>query len=148
MIAAKRARLWTGSFTCPAHAKRIGPAADTRQSRYRPLHSGLSLPVLPADRLGRGWKRQKRVEKAGSCRVKRQQIIECLRVKRQQSIELLRGRHACRSLASTRGDLVELTARQRYRTFGIRYADGRQQRRCWHQTNNLTMHRTLSIIKR
>jgi hypothetical protein len=98
----------------------MGPAADIRQSRHRPLHSGLSLPVSPADRLGRDWKRQKRVEKAGSCRVKRQQIIECLRVKRQQSIELLCGRHVCRSLASTRGDLVELTVRQRYWTFSIR----------------------------
>ncbi len=40
------------------------------------------------------------------------------------------------------------SVRQRYRAFGIRYADGHQQRCCRHQTNNLTIHRTLSIIKR
>jgi hypothetical protein len=33
--------------------RRIGPAADTRQSRHRPFHAGLSLPVSPADGLGR-----------------------------------------------------------------------------------------------
>jgi hypothetical protein len=37
---------------------------------------------------------------------------------------------------STRGDLVELTVRQLYRIFSIRYADGRQQRRRGRQTKN------------
>src|SRR6266850_3700708 len=118
--------------------------ADTRQSRHRPFHGGLSLPVSPADRLGREWSCESRGKKVK----KRELIIELLRVNRQQSIELLRGRRqGCRSLAITRGDLVELAVRQRYGTFSIRYADGRQQRHCGHQTNYLTMHRTLSIIK-
>ena len=42
-----------GPSHCLAHAKRMGPAANTRQSRHRPLHAGLSLPVSPADGLGR-----------------------------------------------------------------------------------------------
>jgi hypothetical protein len=89
-----------------------GPTIEPRIDIYRRTDHPIGL--------GRDWKRQKRVEEAGSCRVKRQQSIECLRVKRQQSIELLCGRHVCRSLASTRGDLVELTVRQRYWTFSIR----------------------------
>jgi len=47
----------------------------------------------------------------------------------------------CRSRASTRGNIVELTVRQLYRTFSIRYADGCQKRRGGHQTNNVTTHR-------
>jgi len=101
------------------------------------------LVVRPPIRLGRDWSCESRGKKVE----KRELIIELLRVSRQQSIELCRSRRqGCRSLAITRADLVELTVRQRYRTFSIRYADGRQQRPCGHQTNNATTHRTLSMI--
>ena len=48
--------------------------------------------------------------------------------------------HVCRTRASTRGNIVELTVRQLYRTFSIRYADGCQKRRGGRQTNNVTTH--------
>src|SRR4029077_1624964 len=98
----------------------MGPAADTRQLRHRPFHSGLSLPVSPTDRLGQDWNRGKRVEKAELEVGKGRKISDCLVGNRHQSIEFLRGRRVYRSLGSTRGDLVELTVRQLHRTFSIR----------------------------
>jgi hypothetical protein len=122
----------------------------TGAARHRPLHSGLSLPVSPADRLGRGSNND-------CSRVSRHHIIESCRdrdvgshcrINRCHIIECCRGRgvcsYGCRSLRSTRGDLVELTVCQCYRSFSIRYPDGCQQCRCDYQTNNLTTHRVSS----
>jgi hypothetical protein len=86
-VGSERARLWPGSFTCPAHAMRKGPSFGTRQSLHRPLDSGLSLPVSPADKLGREWSRQKRVEKVECVRGKPVQSNNCVRVSRHQRIE-------------------------------------------------------------
>jgi hypothetical protein len=65
---------------------------------------------------------------------------------RPRKIESSRGRDACsqgcRSRTSTRCDIVELTVRQLYGTFSIRYADGCQKRRGGHQTKNVTTHST------
>ena len=56
--------------------------------------------------------------------------------------------HVCRSRASTRGNIVELTVRQLYLTFSIRYADGCQKRRGGRQTNNVLRIALFSIIER
>src|SRR5690242_21863279 len=126
-------------------------AADTRQSQHRPPHPGSSLPVSPAERLGReyGWQGLGNATQKTDCEVgDGQQVVEFGRGSRQQKCSLA-GR-------VTRGDRVELIVSQRYRTFsfcrsilcGIRCADGRQQRRRGHQTKNFATHHTLSIIKR
>jgi hypothetical protein len=51
-------------------------------------------------------------------------------------------------VGSTRGDRIKLARPVSFTRSLALGAGGRQQRRCGHQTNNLTTHRTLSIIKR
>ena len=46
-VGSERARLWPGSFTCPADAKRKGPVAGTRQSPHRPLILAFPCPSRP-----------------------------------------------------------------------------------------------------
>jgi hypothetical protein len=129
----------------------MGPAADARQSRHRPLHSSLSLPVSSAARLGRGGKPIQKTDcLAGNGHQViewgrgigiGQQVIECGRGKRQQ----IRGRR-------TRGDLVELIVRQRYRTFSIRWSirwpTDANNAAAATQLRTLPRIGTLSIIKR
>ena len=113
----------------------------------------------------------------GCCRASRQQIIESCRspqvcshcranrkgiyrgrqicshcrVNRPRIIESSRGcdvcSQSCRSRASTRGNIVELTIRQLYGTFSIRYADGCKSAAAATKPTTLLRIALLSIIK-
>ena len=78
---------------------RVKPARPgTAQTRASPARVGqysafVSAPRPPIGE-GRRWKREKRVEKAGSCRVKRPQIIECLHAAMDPRFCVFRGGEA------------------------------------------------------